>query len=827
MNPTHRAWIQLSTGILIACACFWVWDAKANSGGPSFGYTGAPNDFGTCTSCHSQNTPVGSVSINGLPTFYNPSQTYGLSVTVNDAGSKFGFQLTAINSAGQQAGNLQNPNANTQVITGSPSGLTRKYIEHTTSGTSFSNWSFNWTAPASSAGPVNFYVAGLRADGVNGSGGDTTYTSSGTVAPPSPTITTQPTSQSAFTGSNASFVVVASGAAPLRYQWRFGANNLANATNSTYAVTNAQPANAGSYIVVVTNSFGSVTSFVATLSVVTLPPDNVLDTTFGTGGKVTTGFGFASAEGYSVAVQGDGKIIVAGEASYNFAVARYNANGSLDTNFNGTGTVITPISNVAAGRSVAVQSDGKIVVAGYAYIGGGRDFAVVRYNTNGTLDTNFNGTGIVTTPIIGSSYDEANSVVVQSDGKIVVAGYADNGSPHFAVVRYNASGSLDNTFNGTGKVTTSISFDDVGRSVALQSDGKIVVAGDVADYGRDLDFALVRYNTNGFLDTSFSGGKVRTAFGAFDSGSDDVGYSVAMQSDGKIVVAGRYSDGGNYHLALSRYNTNGSLDTNFNGSGIVTTPVNSFSDEANGVAVQSDGKIVVAGYAYSGDSQVFALLRYNVNGILDTNFNGSGKVTTRFGSYGDVGRSVAILSDGKIVVAGYTSDSNNVHSFALARYAPPNSPSVTMQPTDQTVSPGSNVTLAVAAIGTPLPNYQWRTNGINVTGTTNSTITVTNFQAANQAGYDVVVTNSVGAVTSSPAILYLNSPVRFTNLTRQANFNFAALLIGAANTNYLIESSSSLTNWTTVRTSSSPNGLINFIDTNAIDGGRVYRARFQ
>jgi uncharacterized delta-60 repeat protein len=283
--------------------------------------------------------------------------------------------------------------------------------------------------------------------------------------------------------------------------------------------------------------------------------DGDLDTTFGTGGKVTTAVGLGDDEAFSVVLQSDGKIVAAGYSyngsNYVFAVDRYNIDGSLDTTFDTDGKVTTAVgSGTDVATSVVLQSDGKIVVAGYSYNGSNYDFAVVRYNTNGSLDTTFDTDGKVTTAI-GSSTDRATSVVLQSDGKIVVAGWSYNGSNNdFAVVRYNIDGSLDTTFDTDGKVTTAVGLgEDFAISVVLQSDGKIVAAG-VSNNGTNDDFAVVRYNTNGSLDTTFdTDGKVTTAIG---SGTDRAN-SVVVQSDGKIVAAGYSNNGTNVDFAVVRY----------------------------------------------------------------------------------------------------------------------------------------------------------------------------------------------------------------------------------------------------------------------------------
>ncbi len=400
-----------------------------------------------------------------------------------------------------------------------------------------------------------------------------------------------------------------------------------------------------------------------------------LDLSLDGDGKAITDFGGRSDLAYAVAVQSDGKIVVAGRsyngANYDFALARYNGDGSLDTSFSGDGKVITDFGGDADwGFSVALQSDGRIVTAGYATTGGKIDFALARYNSDGSLDTSFDGDGKLTTAL-GSAADIARSVAVQSDGKIVVAGYSSNGSNHdFALVRYHADGSLDTSFDGDGKVITDLgALDNRLFSMALQSDGKIVVAGD-SGIGNNQDFALARYNADGSLDTTFSdGGVVTTAFGE----AQDIGDCIALQSDGKIVVAGFSSSGSNYDFALARYNVDGSLDTSFSGDGMLTTAFGASDDFAFGVAVQGDGKLVVAGYSTADDDYDFALVRYNSDGSWDGSFSGDGRLTTSFGGSRDTAYAVALQSDGKIVVAG-SSGGEGTHDFALARYIGSSSP---------------------------------------------------------------------------------------------------------------------------------------------------------
>jgi len=309
--------------------------------------------------------------------------------------------------------------------------------------------------------------------------------------------------------------------------------------------------------------------------------DGSLDVNFGTGGTVTTDFGGDDDSGNAVAIQQDGKIVVAGSAgseeNSNFAVARYNRDGSLDVNFGTGGTVTTDFGgDLDFGSAVTLQKDGKIVVAGSS----DNDFAVARYNTDGSVDMSFGTGGKVTTDFGGD--DNGTGVAIQKDGKIVVSGGSDN---DFAVARYNTDGSLDATFGTGGLVITDFGGSVFGRAVVLQKDGKIVVAGN-----SDGDFAVARYNADGSLDTAFgTEGLVTTDFGG-----DDQGTGVAIQKDGKIVVAGftdndfaiaRYNTDGSLDIT---FNPTGSLP------GTVITDFGG-NDQGAGVAIQKDGKIVVSG----------------------------------------------------------------------------------------------------------------------------------------------------------------------------------------------------------------------------------------
>jgi uncharacterized delta-60 repeat protein len=424
-----------------------------------------------------------------------------------------------------------------------------------------------------------------------------------------------------------------------------------------------------------------------------------LDRSFGLDGKLTTDFAGGDDLGRAVAVQVDGKIVVAGSSRHgagggeDFALLRYNADGTLDGSFSGDGRLTTDFAggNDSA-ETVAVQADGKIVVAGASEQGvaTGRDFALARYNADGTLDGSFSGDGKQTTDFVGSAIpdfaganDFGQAVAIQADGKIVVAGYVSQANApsfefyyDFALARYNADGSLDGSFSGDGRETTAFigGADDVGVAVALQADGKIVVGGWLrapADSPFGSDFALARYDAAGRLDSSFSDdGKETTAF-ASDSSESISGLSV--QADGKIVVGGWLTSpvdspfGSDF--ALARYDADGALDSSFSDDGKLTTDFAGEDDLGRAMAVQVDGKIVVVGFSSHGAAGVdFALARYDGDGTLDNSFSGDGKQTTEFAGGNDVAAAVALQADGKIVAAGSSDQGVTRSDVALARY---------------------------------------------------------------------------------------------------------------------------------------------------------------
>jgi len=397
---------------------------------------------------------------------------------------------------------------------------------------------------------------------------------------------------------------------------------------------------------------------------------------FGTAGTVHTDFG-NDDNANALAIQPDGKIIAAGRSGAAFALARYTRDGRLDPSFGTGGKVITTFHLAQATESapprgaadVAIEADGKIVAAG----GRGSDFALARYLPNGRLDRTFGSRGKVVTDVRArpNQFDAfwergANAVAIQPDGKIIAAGA---GPQNFALARYTRDGRLDRSFGSGGEGFTDFGAEDYAEALALQADGKIIAA------GRSFTtFALARYLPDGHLDPSFGkGGKVVTG----PVGDDyNVAQALALQPDGKVIAAG--SSGPRFPaIALARYTATGQLDQSFSAEG----EANDLANGANAVALERDGRIVVAGDAnqidrVTGGPTVYrvAVLRYRRNGRLDPTFGNRGSVQTRV----ELGprrylenllvTAVAIQDAGKIVVAGGSGRNLRSRDFLLIRY---------------------------------------------------------------------------------------------------------------------------------------------------------------
>ena len=519
-----------------------------------------------------------------------------------------------------------------------------------------------------------------------------------------------------------------------------GYNSKSIGATSTEIVTGLTATTTYQYRLRTVNGSGiSANSSVTNVTTLDANPNfsQLLDVTFDTDGKVTTDISTAADNIFFIAIQSDGKIVAAGNATFSgvqrFAIVRYNTNGSLDNTF-GTGGIVTtaiPGSGADGAGAVAIQSDGKIVAAGYTF-NTTLDFAVVRYNANGTLDTSFDTDGIAIAPI-GVGNDVASAIVIQTDGKIVLAGRALIGAvKNFGLARFNANGTLDNTFDTDGVTITAFGTTDSEiKSIAIQTDGKILAVGSGSD-----GFALARYNTNGSLDNTFDvDGKITSDAGA--------GKGVVIQSDGKILAATAL----NKVFGLVRYAADGTLDNTFGIGGKVITQFVGDA-ESSTLVLQPDGKIIVAGWSYLPTSLLdFALARYNTNGTLDSSFGTGGKIYTDMGSGGNTITSLALLADGKIIAGGII-NAGTTSDFGLARYdtqAGPDTTAPSLTITSTTTDP-TNVS--------PIPVTF--TFSEAVTGFDVSDITIVNGTAGNFAGSGAVYTASItpinqGAVTISVA----------------------------------------------------------------------------
>jgi len=435
---------------------------------------------------------------------------------------------------------------------------------------------------------------------------------------------------------------------------------------------------------------------------IAMPVPGDLDPAFalGTGKIANLAISAASDSVSAVAIQPDGKIVLAGKcyngSNNDFCVARLNADGTLDASFTGpagiyAGKFLLPVGaedDVVA--AIVLQPDGKIILAGYCGNGVNADFCVARLNSNGSRDASFGGPGGAGNgafPLsIGFSNDIGTSVALQPDGKILLGGYCDNGSNFdFCAARLNADGSFDASFvgpggNGNGRFLLPIgATQDYATALLLQPDGRIVLSGYCIGAMNDQDFCVARLNADGSLDAAFDGptgvgnGKFLLPVGT----SGDYAYAAMLQPDGNIVIAGSCINGATYDFCATRLlGATGAFDQSFvgpagNGNGKFMLPIGTFSDVANAIAQQPDGKIVLAGYCYSATGADFCVARLNGDGSFDSTFDGpantgNGKFLVPIGTLDDFANAMTIQPDGKIVVAGYCGNGSN-DDFCVAR----------------------------------------------------------------------------------------------------------------------------------------------------------------
>lgn len=443
------------------------------------------------------------------------------------------------------------------------------------------------------------------------------------------------------------------------------------------------------------------------LSVAAVTPGD-LDLTFGTNGvaRVETGSSMTyTGLNASAAVQADGKIVITRTISNgtdnDIITLRIKQDGTIDTGFGTQGKVTTTFgTGQDISRCIAVQPDGRVIVGGESHVGAWR-LAMIRFMADGTPDSSFGISGkVMTTSAVGAG--SATGIVLQSDGKIVTAGSAPGDYNDFAVVRFNVDGSLDSSFGTSGRSAVSIGTglsNDWPSCLALQPDGKIVVAG----YS-DGDFAVVRLLANGGLDNNFGvGGKV-----VVDAGSGGFLESVALQSDGKILVCG---GGGSNDFALFRFNTDGTPDASFSSDGKAFVTVGDDDSSAYAVRIQDNGKILVAGIAQKLISyglgleflrDDFALIQLKSDGTMEPAFGMGGQVVAPGGEIlaGYAASNILGLADGRILLVGTTSS-----GVAVARYhGEPAAPALTPP---ALTSPGIK-TAPGPALTTLSPTFTWK-----------------------------------------------------------------------------------------------------------------------
>ena len=400
---------------------------------------------------------------------------------------------------------------------------------------------------------------------------------------------------------------------------------------------------------------------------VALAQYGTLDVTFDDDGKVSTEFGSYKSAVRSLALQLDGKIIAAGSTYNNgsyhrFAVARYNNDGSLDTSFGTEGRVVGdfPEEKMAI-TSVFVQPDGKIIGSGIIYNQYfDSEFMMVRFNADGSIDSGFGNNGMVSEGSL-----TINSVKMQPDGKIVAAGfnYSQTGSQRdIAVLRFNTDGTIDTSFAQNGYFITSVGVRDYANSLSILPDGKIVIGGAIFN-GNHSDFCVIRLLPDGSPDPDFG----LNGIASYDYDENDEITSICLQPDGKLVFSGFTGDDDNEYLyAVMRINEDGSVDHGFGDDGLVTGEGGSMAKK---VEVEPSGKILVAGAYGGGNNKTASMLRFNHDGTLDPEFGENGLITTTFSSSCQA-NAVVLQPDGKILLGGEAGSTGGTYNpdFALMRY---------------------------------------------------------------------------------------------------------------------------------------------------------------
>lgn len=416
----------------------------------------------------------------------------------------------------------------------------------------------------------------------------------------------------------------------------------------------------------------------------------LIDASFGIDGKVVTGLSqYNNSSAFAVAIQPDGKLLVGGtyisaRGDNDFALVRYNANGTIDHTFGIEGKAVTDFvsvnNNYSYIHSIHLQPDGKIIVLGATGMQGFfPQIGIVRYNADGTMDSGFGNNGKIISEL--APYGTYGSkLLLLPDGKFLITSlkfYQGDPDYYIGIERYTADGLVDTSFGTDGQAASSWGGgQNIPASMALLPDGRFVVAGTYIQNGNS-KLALAQFNANGTLDTSFSAdGKVITNFGA---GTYAFGYGVFTNPDGKIMATAYVTSQSARNLGVVQYNANGIPDAGFDADGMVVTPVAADDDSGatNAIVRQADGKFIVVAQLTNTmlPASDFVIRRYNADGSADVGFGTNGRVATTFDTGLNEAQAAVVAPDGKIVVAGRSTPEGGAHAeIALAQYNADGSP---------------------------------------------------------------------------------------------------------------------------------------------------------
>lgn len=542
----------------------------------------------------------------------------------------------------------------------------------------------------------------------------------------------------------------------------------------------------------------------------------LIDPSFGSGGRATTAVSSGEDAAFAVAIQNDGKIVTAGFAMayMDFALVRYNADGSLDMAFGVGGIVRTDFNGGSDSASaILIQPDGKIIAAGEAITPPSINphFAMARYNTDGSLDATFGSGGKV---VFNASLtgDHIAALALQSDGRILAAGYADNpalppsDASDFAIARFMTNGNVDVTFGVAGITTVDfIGKNDFANALIIQPDGTILVAGAMTSpYLQKI--GLVRLTAAGMLDPGFgTGGKVVATF----QGTSDSAYAILRQADGKFIVGG-HSYASRY-FGLARFNSDGTYDNTFANGGKRWDYLLGTYKDMRSIAFGPDGKITAFGWALNISTGYDLLIaRYTANGQLDTSFGAQGVSKYDFGYTHEQAYALALQRDSKMILAG-SSGTQSSRDFAVVRfyYDPPPTPvcnySISSSEAQFSYTGGNGTVSVFSPIGcqwTASSNVPWLTVLEGATGSGDGIVrylVLENTSASQRIG-TLTIAGQTFTVTqdASPGLCEVRVVPPYQELGAAAATSGLAIFV-AAECNWLVTTN---VPWITLRTTS-------------------------